>query len=128
MRPGFNRMLSDARQECFDVLICEAVDRLGRNLSDVASAYDQLTFNRVQVHSLGHGLITMMHIGIMGTIAQMALADTRAKVRRGQTGRVKAGKVPCDNRYGDGAAAPRITRFLTTLDLDRSVLNKSNSY
>ena len=41
---------------------------------------------------------------------------------------LEAGKVPCDNRYGDGAAAPRITRFLTTLDLDCSVLNKSNSY
>lgn len=100
MRPGFNQMLSDARQGCFDVLVCEAVDRLGRNLSDVASAYDQLTFNRVQVYSLGQGLITMMHIGIMGTMAQMALADTREKVRRGQTGRVKAGKIPCGLAYG----------------------------
>jgi hypothetical protein len=41
---------------------------------------------------------------------------------------LKAGKVPCDNRYGDGLAGPRIAGLLTTLSLDRSVLDKSNSY
>lgn len=39
-----------------------------------------------------------------------------------------AGKVPCDNRYGDGCAGPRISRYLTTLSLDRSVLDKCNTY
>ncbi len=38
------------------------------------------------------------------------------------------GKVPCDNRYGDGLAGPRISGFLTTVSLNRSVLDKSNSY
>lgn len=41
---------------------------------------------------------------------------------------LKAGKVPCENKYGDGMAGPRVVKFLTTLPLDRSVLNKSNSY
>lgn len=41
---------------------------------------------------------------------------------------LQAGKVPCDNRYGDGLAGPRVTRLLTTLVLDRFVLDKSNSY
>ena len=41
---------------------------------------------------------------------------------------LSAGKVPCDNRYGDGFAGPRISSLLTTLCLDRSVLDKSNSY
>ncbi len=39
-----------------------------------------------------------------------------------------AGKVPCDNRYGDGHAGPRISDYLTTLSLDRSVLDKCNTY
>ena len=43
-------------------------------------------------------------------------------------GALAAGKVPCDNRYGDGIAAPRIASFLKTMSLDRSVLDKSNSY
>ena len=41
---------------------------------------------------------------------------------------LKTGKVPCDNKYGDGKAAARIVRILTTLVLDRPVLDKSNSY
>jgi GDP/UDP-N,N'-diacetylbacillosamine 2-epimerase (hydrolysing) len=38
------------------------------------------------------------------------------------------GKVPCDNNYGDGRAGPRIADFLTSCSLDRSLLDKSNSY
>lgn len=41
---------------------------------------------------------------------------------------LKLGKVPCDNSDGDGCAGPRIVSLLTTLTLDRFVLNKSNSY
>jgi GDP/UDP-N,N'-diacetylbacillosamine 2-epimerase (hydrolysing) len=41
---------------------------------------------------------------------------------------LKVGKVPCDNKYGDGAAGSRIADFLTTCPLDPSVLNKSNGY
>ena len=39
-----------------------------------------------------------------------------------------SGKVPCDNRYGDGHAGPRIASYLTTLSLDRTVLDKCNTY
>ena len=41
---------------------------------------------------------------------------------------LQAGKVPCDNVYGDATAGPRIAGHLTTLSLERSVLDKSNSY
>ena len=41
---------------------------------------------------------------------------------------LKAGKVPCDNRFGYGLAGPCIVGLLTTFSLDRSVLDKSNSY
>lgn len=38
------------------------------------------------------------------------------------------GKWPCDNRYGDGLSAPRIAGHLVGLSLERSVLEKINSY
>ena len=41
---------------------------------------------------------------------------------------LKAGKVPCENKYGDGRAGARIVNLLTTLSLECSVLDKSNSY
>ena len=89
-RPGYLRLLADAEAGKFDVLVCEAVDRLGRNLADVAGLYDQLTFARVEIHAVAVGHLTQMHIGIMGTMAQMSLSDTRDKVRRAQLGRARA--------------------------------------
>ena len=43
-------------------------------------------------------------------------------------GAVETGKVPCDNKYGDGKAASRIVNLLTTLALNPQTLQKSNSY
>ena len=43
-------------------------------------------------------------------------------------GALQTGKTPCDNRYGDGLAGPRMVNILATLSLDRCVLDKSNSY
>lgn len=41
---------------------------------------------------------------------------------------LRHGKWPCDNRYGDGLSGPRIASHLVDLSLDRSVLEKINSY
>ncbi|MDB5890657.1 MAG: hypothetical protein JWP47_1488 [Polaromonas sp.] len=38
------------------------------------------------------------------------------------------GKWPCSNRYGNGTAGPRIVETLLALSLERSVLEKINSY
>jgi site-specific DNA recombinase len=100
LRPAFHQMMADARRGRFDVLVCEAIDRLGRNLSDVSGAYDELVFARVTLHTVSYGLTTQMHIGIMGTMAQMAVTDIRDKVRRGQLGRARAGKIPGGLAYG----------------------------
>ncbi len=103
MRPSFQHMLADARRDGFDILVCEAIDRLGRNLSDVSAAYDELVFARVALHTVSYGLTTQMHIGIMGT---MALTDIRDKVRRGQLGRARAGKIPGGLAYGYEVVPP----------------------
>ena len=38
------------------------------------------------------------------------------------------GRWPCDNRYGDGHAGERIATLLSSLPLDASVLEKTNTY
>jgi site-specific DNA recombinase len=106
LRPAFHQMMADARRGRFDVLVCEAIDRLGRNLSDVSGAYDELVFARVTLHTVSYGLTTQMHIGIMGTMAQMAVTDIRDKVRRGQLGRARAGKIPGGLAYGYEVVPP----------------------
>ena len=99
-RPGLARLMADAEAGRFDVVVCEAVDRLGRKLSDVADLFDRLAFRRIAVHATGLGPLTQMHVGIMGTMAQMALTDLREKTRRGQLGRARAGRIPGGLAYG----------------------------
>lgn len=105
-RPGFQELLRDAQAGRFDVVICEAIDRLGRNLSDLARFFDQLNFHNVQVHATSLGHVTQMHIGIMGTMGQMQLSDIREKTRRGLAGRVRAGKSPGGLAFGYDIVPP----------------------
>ncbi len=100
LRPGLQKLLRDAERRHFDVLICEAIDRLGRKLADVATMYDRLSFLGIKVHATSVGPVTQMHIGIMGTMAQMMLSDLRDKTKRGQLGRARAGRIPGGLAYG----------------------------
>lgn len=106
LRPGFQRLLAEAEARRFDVVVCEAIDRLGRKLADVADLYDRLSFAGVQIHAVSIGHVTQMHIGIMGTMAQMTLADLREKTRRGQLGRARAGRIPGGLAYGYEVVPP----------------------
>ena len=105
-RPGYQRLMQAAQASAFDVVVTEAIDRLGRNLSDVAHCFDQLSFRRVQLHAVNLGQVTQLHIGIMGTMAQLQLTDLGQKTRRGQLGRIRAGKIPSGLAYGYDAVPP----------------------
>jgi hypothetical protein len=41
-----------------------------------------------------------MHVGPLGTMAQLYLSDLKDKTRRGQLGRALAGKIPGGKAYG----------------------------
>ena len=70
-RPGFQKLISDAAERRFDLVICEAIDRLGRRLADTADLQDQLTFQGIHLHPPSLGEITQIHVAVMGMMAQM---------------------------------------------------------
>ncbi len=107
-RPGLTRLMTDAEAGRFEVVVVEAVDRLGRKLSDVADLFDRLVFRRIGVHTTGLGQLTQMHVGILGTMAQMTPSDLREKTKRGQLGRARAGRVPGGLAYGYEVVAPML--------------------
>lgn len=41
---------------------------------------------------------------------------------------LRHGRWPCNNRFGDGHAGRRISEYLVSLSLDRSVIEKTNTY
>jgi site-specific DNA recombinase len=99
-RPAYQEMLADAGAKRFDVVVTEALDRLGRRLSDVARLHDHLEFKGVMLHAVNIGQVTTMHVGLLGTMAQLYLSDLKEKTRRGQLGRALAGKIPGGTAYG----------------------------
>ena len=99
-RPAYRQMLADAETGRFDVVVTEALDRLGRRLSEVARLYDQLEFRGITLHAVNIGQVTTMHVGLLGTMAQLYLSDLKEKTRRGQLGRALAGKIPGGKAYG----------------------------
>lgn len=99
-RQGYRQLLADAEAGHFEVVLCEALDRLGRRLADVAALFDRLAFAGVRLYAANAGEITAMHVGIMGTMAQMFLADLREKTRRGQLGRALKGRIPGGKAFG----------------------------
>jgi site-specific DNA recombinase len=110
-RPEYQKMIADAELGSFDVIVCEALDRLGRRLSEVARLHDQLEFRGVKLHAVNLGRVTPMHVGLLGTMAQLYLSDLKEKTRRGQLGRALAGKIPGGKAYGykvlDGRSGER---------------------
>jgi site-specific DNA recombinase len=99
-RAGYQQMIADAERRCFDVIVCEALDRIGRKLSDVADLHDRLQFLRIPLYAVKLGEVTTLHVGLMGTMAQLYLSDLRDKTKRGQLGRALAGKIPGGQAFG----------------------------
>jgi site-specific DNA recombinase len=91
-RPAINSLLRDAARGAFDVVLAEALDRLSRNLGDIAKLFEKLTHYGVRIVTIAEGEITELHVGLKGTMNALFLKDMAAKVRRGQRGRIEAGK------------------------------------
>jgi DNA invertase Pin-like site-specific DNA recombinase len=100
LRPGLQAMLQGAARGEFDVLIAEALDRLSRDQEDIAGLYKRLGFAGIRIVTLAEGEISELHIGLKGTMNALFLKDLAQKTRRGQRGRVEAGKIPGGNSYG----------------------------
>ncbi|MCJ9430754.1 recombinase family protein [Kordiimonas sp. A6E486] len=100
MRPGIQRLMVDAADCKFDIVLCEALDRLSRNQSDIARIYEQLTFHGVTVITLSEGVVSELHIGLKGTMNALFLKDLADKTRRGLEGRVRAGKSGGGKAFG----------------------------
>jgi DNA invertase Pin-like site-specific DNA recombinase len=82
-RPGFSQLVKEAAARRFDVVVCEALDRLSRKLADIATLHERLAFHGIAIHTVQQGAITPMHIGLLGTMSQLFLSDLKAKTRRG---------------------------------------------
>ena len=99
-RPGFRDLERDAKSGKFDIVVAEALDRLSRDQGDTAHLYRDLTFKGVEIWTIAEGKVETMHVAFKGMMNQQFITDMRAKVLRGQRGRVENGKVAAGLAYG----------------------------
>ncbi|MHB2169537.1 recombinase family protein [Alsobacter sp. R-9] len=100
MRPGYQKLLEDARAGRFDIVVAEALDRLSRDQEDVAALYKHLRFAGVRLVTLAEGEISELHVGLKGTMNALFLKDLAAKTHRGLHGRVEEGRAAGGISYG----------------------------
>ena len=112
-RAGIKALLEEVARGSVDVVISEALDRLSRDQEDIARIYKRLRFAQVTLMTLAEGEINELHIGLKGTMNALFLKDLANKTRRGQRGRVEAGKIPGGKSYG--------YRLVPTLNPDGTV-------
>src|SRR5262249_54074264 len=62
--------------------------------------YKRLRHSDIRLLTIAEGEITELHVGLKGTMNALFLKDLALKIRRGQRGRVEAGKIPGGNSYG----------------------------
>ena len=92
LRPGYQKLLEDARAGDFDVVVAEALDRMSRDQEDVAALYRQLGFADVRLVTLTEGDISELHVGLKGTMNALFLKDLANKVRRGLRAKTPSGE------------------------------------
>ncbi|OYW56837.1 MAG: hypothetical protein B7Y80_01770 [Hyphomicrobium sp. 32-62-53] len=99
-RPGLAALLESARAGDFQVVLTESLDRLSRDLEDIAGLYKRLRFSGLEIVTLADGSVNKMHVGLKGLMASIFLDDLAQKTKRGHIGRLNAGKLPGGKLYG----------------------------
>ncbi|MVA64299.1 recombinase family protein [Agrobacterium vitis] len=100
LRPGIQALISDAMRGRFQLVLSEAMDRLSRDQEDIAGLFKRMSYSDVKIVTLSEGEVSHLHVGLKGTMNALFLKDLADKTRRGQRGRVEAGKSGGGNSYG----------------------------
>ncbi len=82
------------------MVVAEGLDRISRNLKDIAAIHETLSYHGVTIWTAHEGQISELHIGLKGTMNALFLRDMKEKVRRGLSARVAAGYAASSCAYG----------------------------
>jgi site-specific DNA recombinase len=99
-RDGLIQLIDDAKAGKFEVVIVEALDRLSRDMEDLAGLHKRLTFLGVQIRAIFEGQVNTVLVGLRGLVGQLYREDNAHKVRRGLAGRVREGRSAGGLPYG----------------------------
>jgi DNA invertase Pin-like site-specific DNA recombinase len=102
-RDGLMQLMERAREGTFEILVVEALDRLSRDMEDLAGLHKRLSFLGIEIRAVHEGTVNTILVGLRGLVGQLYREDGAHKVRRGQAGRVRAGLAAGGITYGYAA-------------------------
>jgi hypothetical protein len=92
--------LDQARERSFDVVVVEALDRLSRDMEDLAGIHKWLSFLGIEIRAVHEGVVNTVLVGLRGLVGQLYREDNAHKLRRGLAGRVGHGLNAGGKAYG----------------------------
>lgn len=99
-RDGLAGLMKLASEGGADVIVVEALDRISRDMEDLAGIYKRLSFAGVAIRAVHEGQVNTMLVGLRGLVGQLYREDLANKTRRGLSGRVAEGRLPAKPSYG----------------------------
>jgi DNA invertase Pin-like site-specific DNA recombinase len=99
-RDGLLALMAGAQSNAFDAVVVEALDRLSRDMEDLAGIHKRLTYRGIEIRAVHEGIVNTVLVGLRGLVGQLYREDGAAKVRRGMLGRVKEGSSGGGIQYG----------------------------
>ncbi|AMJ60960.1 recombinase family protein [Bosea sp. PAMC 26642] len=99
-RDGLIDLIASAGRKEFDVVIVEALDRLSRDMEDLAGLHKRFKFAGIDLIAVHEGKASTVLVGLRGLVGQLFREDGAEKVRRGMTGVLRSGRSPGGRSYG----------------------------
>ena len=90
-RAGLDGLLDAAARGSFDLVVVEALDRISRDMADLATIYKMLRFAGSKLVAVHDGVADEVAIGVRGLVGALYLTGLAHKTRRGLAGKLKQG-------------------------------------
>jgi site-specific DNA recombinase len=99
-RRGIADLVDFARSGSCDVVVCESLDRISRDIGDLNNIYKELDHVGIGLLEVHDGKADHIKIGLRGLIGSIFLKDLAHKVRRGAAGKIRSGQRAGSIPYG----------------------------
>jgi site-specific DNA recombinase len=105
-RDGILALLERAATGAFEIVIVEALDRLARDMEDLAGIHKRLTtFRGIEIRAVHEGVADTIAVGLRGLVGQLYREDGAKKVRRGMAAVIRDARHAGGRAYGYEAVA-----------------------
>lgn len=138
-RPGLQRLMNDAREDSFDVVVCWKLDRLFRSLKDLITTLNELTELKVDFISLKDNIDLTTASGrllahLLGAIAQFEADLIKVRVIAGLTEAKRKGirlgrptTLPTDDIHFLRSQGLSLSKIAKRLKCSKSAVHKTLS-